>query len=108
MVPIEFDTFSASKNNLQLEFSLGKTTIGSNLNGPTGSIPSSYIQSVNEMIDHNPTFTIVISEGVYDSSKSLASEVQNRMNIAVNNVINQTIPYTFFKVITNETENKKN
>lgn len=126
MFPVDFNTFSYKKNNLQMEFTLLPVLYNSTeqqaLYNPVGIVTTPalnpitkfYIDIVNNVIKNK--FIITINEGVY-TNKGLANEIQNKMNIAVNNAIIQYmkddppskihyIPYTFFNTIVNETENK--
>jgi len=122
MFPVEFNTFSYTKNNLQMEFTLFPITYsqtseydpGANITGSTANqVEYDYINIVNEMLDGGAKFIININHGVY-TNVGLANEIQNKMNVIVDNFIIQYIqenggvyyPYTYFKVITCEVENK--
>jgi len=96
MIPTVFDTFSAKNNNLQLEFTVNNVTVGKAFTNTTFS-------EIPKPSDINYKFIITISPGNY-GPQELANEIQNRMNVAVSNYLQDE--YTFFKIIWNTVTRK--
>lgn len=104
MLPTIFNTFSHKNNNLQLEFTLNSINRGDKITNNTNDLTEEYIDIMNKV--SNTKFIITISPGDYIPSE-LASEIQNRMNVAVNNLLPENVTeYTFFKVIWNNINKK--
>jgi hypothetical protein len=120
MFPINTNTFSYSRNNLQLEFRLQPLNeYLPNLFDPLGTtgnvVDENYIQIVNDVIKNSNTFIATINEGTYTDT-TLSYEIQNQMNVVVDKAIAEYIiknhlqsdytPYVFFKVIISGSENR--
>ena len=114
MFPINTNTFSYSRNNLRLEFTILPLEIepSSIIFDPAANIINEeYIHMVNKVLLNSNQFSITIREGSY-TNYSLALEIQNRMNVAIDaaiinyNDLDYYIPYTFFNIIVSDTENK--
>lgn len=118
MFPLEIESFSSRRNNLQLVFKLQELIFENQnetvfISGITGYVvEETFVNIVNSIIS-NP-FIITINQGFYTDIE-LANEIQNRMNVEVNNAIinyvlennlEPQIPYTFFKIIISNTEKK--
>jgi len=121
MFPVEFNTFSYTKNNLQMEITLFPITYSQSSEygpgegdiGTSNEITFDYIKIINNILGDGLKFIITINQGVY-TNIGLANEIQNRFNVTIDNAVIEYIqecggvyyPYTFFKVITCEVENK--
>lgn len=97
MIPSICNTFSQKNNNLQLEFTLKSVGYGNQITNVV-DLTQEFINLMNTV--SNTKFIITITPGEYEAPQ-LANEIQNRMNIAVNNFLPDTIEYTFFNVIWN-------
>lgn len=119
MFPINTNTFSYSRNNLQLEFTMRPMTkTSTNLDplGSTGNIISeNYIEIVNDVLSISNTFIATINEGKYTDA-TLSYEIQNQMNVVVDRAISKYIvenhlesdytPYIFFNIILSKPDSK--
>ena len=101
-IPTVFHTFSQKNNNLQLEFTLKTVDYGNQITNLV-TLTEEYVELMNTV--SNTKFIINITSGDYDAAE-LANEIQNRMNVAVTELLPPTIEYTFFKVIWNSISTK--
>lgn len=124
MFPINTNTFSYNRNNLQIEFVLQPSVysaagVTGNLFDPLGTtgnnISENYNNIVNDVLLNSNTFIATINEGTYTDT-TLSYEIQNQMNVVVdraiidyvikNNLESEYTPYVFFNIIVSGSENK--